>query len=389
MDAPPPPPPPHGAHNRGGRSGLPDGHYDIFVIPPHSSGSGFLYLPSFQTQRNSFLAGVACTVFAGMIWVIVIPVVKEWFTGILAGGGPSVLVLLFAVGVACWAFGKTQGEGAATGDPGGTGSGPGATAGAQNAGSAGAQPKPPPRPSSTWSRPNPQAGGATGAAGAAKTSWEKAREETRKKEEERRKAEEMKKKREELEKLRQQQREKEAKEREARERKEKLEKEKAAAAAAAASAKSEPPKTPSPRKPPNPTAKTETDDDAYSFRPYDRPRRPAKANSSASFFSASESSYAPSATTARTTPPPSARGPYHTKDPDKIIIKGVYSFNNAFMRKPIAQLISNQGNVTDGLILRITTEGLFIDDDVRGVPQREWDVKAWTMKLAEVCCPSC
>lgn len=39
--------------------------------------------------------------------------------------------------------------------------------------------------------------------------------------------------------------------------------------------------------------------------------------------------------------------------------------------------------MTDGLILRITTEGLFIDDDVRGVPQREWDVKAWTLKLFE------
>jgi hypothetical protein len=42
--------------------------------------------------------------------------------------------------------------------------------------------------------------------------------------------------------------------------------------------------------------------------------------------------------------------------------------------------------VTDGLVLRITTEGLFIDDDIRGVPQREWDVKAWTMKLVEVWC---
>lgn len=45
------------------------------------------------------------------------------------------------------------------------------------------------------------------------------------------------------------------------------------------------------------------------------------------------------------------------------------------------------GTVTDGLVLRITTEGLFIDDDVRGVPQREWDVKAWTLKLVEVWCP--
>jgi hypothetical protein len=31
---------------------------------------------------------------------------------------------------------------------------------------------------------------------------------------------------------------------------------------------------------------------------------------------------------------------------------------------------------------------LFIDDDVRGVPQREWDVKAWTLKLVEVWCPT-
>jgi hypothetical protein len=82
------------------------------------------------------------------------------------------------------------------------------------------------------------------------------------------------------------------------------------------------------------------------------------------------------------------RGPYSTKDPEKIVIKGVYSFNNAFTRTPIAQLVSGQGNVTDGLILRITTEGLFIDDDVRGVGQREWDIKAWTMKSAEVWCPN-
>jgi hypothetical protein len=40
--------------------------------------------------------------------------------------------------------------------------------------------------------------------------------------------------------------------------------------------------------------------------------------------------------------------------------------------------------VTDGLILKIQSEGLFIDDDVRGIPQREWDVKAWTLKQIEV-----
>jgi hypothetical protein len=69
------------------------------------------------------------------------------------------------------------------------------------------------------------------------------------------------------------------------------------------------------------------------------------------------------------------------------VLKAVYSFNNTFTKHPIAQLVSGVGSVTDGLILRITTEGLFIDDDVRGVPQREWDVKAWTLKLVEVWCP--
>lgn len=51
----------------------------------------------------------------------------------------------------------------------------------------------------------------------------------------------------------------------------------------------------------------------------------------------------------------------------------------------MAQLVSNVGKVTDGLILKIQSEGLFIDDDVRNIPQREWDVKAWTLKLIEVC----
>jgi hypothetical protein len=142
------------------------------------------------------------------------------------------------------------------------------------------------------------------------------------------------------------------------------------------------PRTPSPKKPPHPTAKT-TDDDAYSFRPYDRPRRPYAAGTSVY----SESSYTPSHSTARTTPPPSHRSSYSTKDPDKIVIQGVYAFNNAFMKTPIAQLVSGQGMITDGLVLRITTEGLFIDDDLRGIGQREWDVKAWTLKLAEVWCP--
>ena len=52
-------------------------------------------------------------------------------------------------------------------------------------------------------------------------------------------------------------------------------------------------------------------------------------------------------------------------------------------KKPVSQLVSGEANVTDGLVLRVTSEGLFIDDDVRRVPQREWDVKAWSIKAIE------
>lgn len=145
---------------------------------------------------------------------------------------------------------------------------------------------------------------------------------------------------------------------------------------------------PSPQKPPPPAARTYagTDKDAQSHSSYAQPPRPVRKKSLDSLYS--ESSYAASQSTSKTSPPPSTRGPYRTKDPDKIVIKGVFAFNNAFHKTPTSQLLSGVGSVTDGLILRITTEGLFIDDDVRGVAQREWDVKAWTMKLVEVWCPS-
>jgi hypothetical protein len=123
-------------------------------------------------------------------------------------------------------------------------------------------------------------------------------------------------------------------------------------------------------------------DDNQSQRSYQTTVRPPKPPSHAS-SSYTASSYAPSASTAPSTAPPSARGPYSTNDPDKIQIKAVYLFNDLFP-KPVAQLVSNVGKLTDGLILKIQTEGLFIDDDVRGIPQREWDVKAWTLKLVEV-----
>ncbi|ORY68375.1 uncharacterized protein BCR38DRAFT_422987, partial [Pseudomassariella vexata] len=142
------------------------------------------------------------------------------------------------------------------------------------------------------------------------------------------------------------------------------------------------------KRPTAPTARTynETEEETYSFRPYDTPKRHSRRRSGETVFT--QSSYAPSQSTARTSPPPSMRGAYSTKDPNKIVIKAVYSFMNQFAKTPASQLISGVGTVTDGLILRITTEGLFIDDDVRGVPQREWDVKAWTLKLMEVWCSS-
>ncbi|KAL5336523.1 hypothetical protein BJX70DRAFT_389952 [Aspergillus crustosus] len=591
MDGPPPPPPPHGekpntTHGEYRKSSdLPQGNYDIFVIPPHSAGSGFLYLPSLQCQRNSFIAGSACTLVAVYLWMTLAPVVRLWYATTLASGGGAGIAILAVgvVGVGGWAFGNYQAGSGGSSRQGrsGPGFGPnwfgsgasgannpgggenysrGGSFGGQGGGShqqgnyggnfAGGPPPgnqysgnqyranndpppqstPGPNPKSKPDPgpppgPNPEAKSRGGASAKPTDTgpqsdknphtaddWEKAREETRRKEELRRKMEEFKRKREAEAREKERQREREKMEKELRERREQLEREMAAAreaaarearlqaekeaaehrarlereaaearleaekaaaearqkdlearariereaaearakaerleaeararaekeaaekeAAAKAAAKKEadakfaalkeaaakkyaekkardaqeaaaakeaaataskvssasapPPRTPSPKKPSVPPSKASApaaDDDAYSFRPYDRPRRPYGGTSVYS-----ESSYAPSQSTARTTPPPSHRGPYETKDPDKIVIRGVYAFNQALLRTPVAQLVSGQGMVTDGLVLRITTEGLFIDDDIRGVPQREWDVKAWTMKLVEVWC---
>jgi hypothetical protein len=283
----------------------------------------------------------------------------------------------------------------------------------------------PPKP--TWQRSNPTAG-SSGAESSAKSAWERARQETKKREEERKKTEAEKKQREENERKLKEAREREAKERELREKlqreareraekelrakierearekiereaREKLEREKKATSPEkpkgstyAFSSMGErtnpwpnggPPGSPDSKRPQAATARPyQANDEAYSARPYDKAKNPTHKKSHSSLYS--ESSYAASQTTAQTTPPPSRRGPYTTKDPDKIVVKAVYSFASAFGKTPTSQLVSGVGSVTDGLILRVTTEGLFIDDDVRGVPQREWDVKAWTLKLVEV-----
>ncbi len=416
---PPPPPPPHGGYAKA--SGLPPGNYDIFIIPPHSAGSGFLYLPSLQPQRNSFLAGVASTLLVVGIWSITVPVLRQWTSTVVASGGVGVVLLVLGVGVLGWAFGKTQVENTGPGPGGGSTSSGGdqQSQAPPDANASSAESKPPPTaggraaPKPTWQQPN------TGST----AGWEKAREETRKREDDRTRKEETEKKvREAAEKDKWEKaraREKENREKEAREKaiqdrlrrekemkekvekeaKEKIEKE-AREAKEKAEKEAKEAKEKVEAKEINtasaagfahknyqkPTAQSYVgEDDGYSFRPYDHQKRPTKATSQSSILSES-SSYAPSHSTARTTPPPSHRGPYSTKDPDKIQIKAVYAFNDLFP-KPVAQLISGSGSVTDGLILKMTTEGLFIDDDVRGVPQREWDVKAWTMKLIEVWCP--
>ncbi|CAI7652411.1 unnamed protein product [Penicillium pancosmium] len=542
MDGPPPPPPPHGEnpHTTDGEyrksSDLPPGNYDIFIVPPHSSGGGFLYLPSLQCHRNSFLAGAASTLLVVILWSLIAPTVKTWYMASVSNGpgGMGMMVVALGLGVAGWAFGMSQSNSQGNGDNNGHGGGgrfgggfsggAGRNANDQSSGSnrnsgsnfggngSGHRQQRSGNFGGGQNYGNQYAGNQHGAEAPPnaedkekekekererererekekerqkekekedrkKAEMEREREEAKRKEDLRRKMEEFKRKRDAEAKEKERKREREAMEKELKERREQLEREMAAArdkaekearerlereaaearakqAKAAADAKAEAdrlakeakekadklaaeakekaakeaaekeaaakekaqkeamakfaalkeaaakryaekkaqeakskaqqpaapasatsaPRTPSPKKqPPFPTANTTIEDDAYSFRPYDRPRRPyGKASGSGSAYS--ESSYAPSQSTARTTPPPSHRSTYSTKDPDKIVIQGVYQFNNAFMKTPVAQLVSGQ-------------EGLFVDDDVRGVGQREWDVKAWTLKLAEIWCP--
>ncbi|CAN8097295.1 unnamed protein product [Discula destructiva] len=520
----PPPPPPHAEAPKttaGGGSGLPTGKYDIFVIPEHSAGSGFLYLPSLRTNTNSFIAGFASALIMVVLGQSMAPAFQAWWANFQGMGNAGILLLVIAVGLGAWSLGRqqsTESPGAGAGANGGfysPGAGGGAMPGGGGFSSAGStprsahsgstpnggpqpsahsqappggsqssanksngsyqrppQPHPQPEPQPQARRepepetepepapqppppppPPPQPSAAKPKAETPKSAWEKARDEVRRTEEER-KAKQAEDKRRadaaarlkelrqreareraarEAERQRREAEEKEKKEKEAKEarakelrerlvreredRRKKLEEEKrlrkqqeelnesrkssayaysgvgektnpwpAGKPPTASPQAGKPTQPPSPTKnPPAPTASTFTEEETYSYRPYDQPKRPAGSRMSNSDMS--ESSWAPSQSTARTTPPPSVRGHYSTKDPDKIVIKAVYCFMNQYAKTPASQLISGVGSVTDGLILRITTEGLFIDDDVRGVAQREWDVKAWTLKNVEVWCP--
>ncbi|KAG8630715.1 hypothetical protein KVT40_002334 [Elsinoe batatas] len=377
-----PPPPPHGANAKS--SPLPNGNYDIFIIPPHSAGSGFLYLPSLKPNINSFIAGFCSALLAVGIYNILVPALSQTLASLNSGIG--ILLCLAAVGAA-FSFGRTSTESAFPSSSGpGSGSGPNFTyTSSANATPPRSGPAPRTSPGGTTytSPPRPN--------GTAQSSWEKAKEQTRQRAEERKKADDLKARQEEAarkaaeaEKAAKAAAEKErweqqrAREKDARERlaREKIAKDRAARDAAnkagAGSA--------GPRKYEKPTAQSVgTDSDYFShFKP------PFASDGASSVSGRSESSYAASMSTARTTPPPKNRGPYKTDDVNKVVLLGVYTFTNAFGLKPTSMLEKDRGGVSDGLILRIATEGLFIDDDVRGVGQREWDVKAWSLKLLEI-----
>lgn len=358
---PPPPPPPRA-------SGLPPGNYDIFVIPPHSSGSGFLYLPSLQPHRNSFIAGVACTLLVVSFCAMIIPVLRQLTANLATFNGLGLLLLILGVGAGGWAWGKVQASD--TGWNGNRTPKPGAGGGAR-----GPPPGSPPFTPPSYTKPSSSAGA---------SEWEKRREETRKKEEERRKREEADKKTREaaaaaekdkwdkaraaerVEREREMREKMEALRRE-KEVKEKMEKAKAAAAAGG-------------RNYQKPTAQSWVGDDEP------MPGRGHGMGQGSGSSAYSESSWAPSASTSSTTPPPSQRGAYATKNPEKIMIRAVYRFDDMGGGRPSAQVVSGRDRVTNGLVLRMTTEGLFIDDDIRGTPLREWDVKAWGLKTIEVSC---
>jgi hypothetical protein len=493
--APPPPPPPHGANPQpssppGG--GLPAGNYDIFIIPPHSSGGGFLYLPSLRPQLNSFVAGVASTLAALYVWNVVEPVLRTWFHAVTQSGvGFGILVLAVLFGALGWLSGRTNGlpfdiPGAAGGAQGPhhhqNGAPPDPGAGAHTPG-AGSPPNPgtnhnagpPPGTGFKPNGPTPGFGGqqqqnfhANANTNTGKSAWEKAREETRKREEERKRADEDRRRvaeevrrREEAERATRAQAEKDrweqqrARERETREReaRERLARERMAPGAAAAGgserearlkaaqeradrlrtdraaadrdnaerAKSEnampttygvgerldpyskfPPApkstigggsapnpdrggNPSPRKPyQQPTAQsyagTATEN---AYRPYDSPPsrpRAAGGSPSSSYRGSRPGSYAESESTAPTSVDPR---PYSTDDRDKVVIRGAYRFTDSFP-KPVAVVRPGESGITDGLIMRMTTEGVFLDDDKKQEALRQWDIKAWTMKAVEV-----
>jgi len=131
---------------------------------------------------------------------------------------------------------------------------------------------------------------------------------------------------------------------------------------------------------------------ANTSRPFNTPNRPKPATAYTSYtestFSSATGSTFSSTSSHSTTPtehshqPPRQTGPYTSTSLDKVLIHSVHLFGDS-LSTPTASLFAKTGSITDGLVLRMTTEGLFVDDDVRGVPLREWDIKAWGIKTIE------
>src|SRR6266566_8778007 len=108
----PPPPPPHGeAPKPAGAGGLPPGKYDIFIIPEHSAGSGFLYLPSLRPNVNSFVAGFASALAFVVIGQSMAPAFKVWWNDFQGMGNMGMMMLVIAVGLGAWALGRQQQDG--------------------------------------------------------------------------------------------------------------------------------------------------------------------------------------------------------------------------------------------------------------------------------------
>ncbi|KLU85679.1 hypothetical protein MAPG_04701, partial [Magnaporthiopsis poae ATCC 64411] len=152
MSGPPPPPPPHGANPKTTRSGgLPPGKYDVFIIPEHSAGAGFLYLPSLRTNTNSFVAGFATALVLVVLGQSMAPAFKQWWSTFQGMGNVGMMMLTLAVGLGAWSLGRAQQDGGSrgygftrgfSGSHDGSGEGPfggGATPGYENT------PPPPPR----------------------------------------------------------------------------------------------------------------------------------------------------------------------------------------------------------------------------------------------------
>ncbi|KAF4986095.1 hypothetical protein FDECE_16128, partial [Fusarium decemcellulare] len=147
MSGPPPPPPPHGGVPKG--AGLPPGKYDIFVIPEHSSGGGFLYLPSMQPNVNSFAAGFASALILVVLGQTLAPAFRAWWEGFHGLGNMAMAMLVIGVGFGAWALGRFQTQdqrspGSGSSSPGsGHGSSGGWGQGFRSA-NAGSPPPPPP-----------------------------------------------------------------------------------------------------------------------------------------------------------------------------------------------------------------------------------------------------